>query len=150
MNCGKYSRVRLPGREDLYVEGPEYETTAMIGGSCGIHDIREVAYANRLCDDLGLDTMSGGSVAAFAMECFQRGIIGPVDVGGRELRFGNLEDLEHLLRLIARREGIGDVLARGTRGAGASPSSIAGPPNATRHPPVVCSTLSSRPMSCPA
>jgi aldehyde:ferredoxin oxidoreductase len=117
MNCGKYSRARLPGKPEVYVEGPEYETTALLGGNCAISDIHAVAYLNHLCDDLGVDTISAGGVAGFAMECYERGIITRDDLGGRELRFGNVDDLEHLLRMICRREGIGDVLARGTKGA---------------------------------
>ncbi len=117
MNCGKYSRARIPGKPDHYVEGPEYETLALIGGNCAMKDINHVAYANYLCDDLGVDTMSAGGVIGFAMECFERGIITRDDLGGRELRFGNIDDFEHVLKMIAHREGIGDLLAQGTRGA---------------------------------
>jgi aldehyde:ferredoxin oxidoreductase len=110
--CGKYSRVR-----GLYVEGPEYETTAMIGGMCGLTDIEDVAYANWLCDNLGLDSISAGSVISFAMECYEKGIIGPGDTGGLDLKWGSPQVVFTLLQRIAAREGIGDLLSEGTRAA---------------------------------
>jgi aldehyde:ferredoxin oxidoreductase len=117
MNCGKYSRAKIAGKKDVYVEGPEYETIAMIGGCFAMKDINHVAYANHLCDDLGVDTMSGGSVVAFAMECFEKGIITKDDLGGREIKWGDIDDFEFLLRMLVSRRGIGDILAKGTRGA---------------------------------
>jgi len=117
MNCGKYSRARIPGKPDAYLEGPEYETIALCGGSCGMTDIHHVAYANYLCDNLGLDTMSGGNIVGFAMECFQRGIITQKDLEGHELRWGNIDDFEHFLRMIAARRGIGETFSHGTRAA---------------------------------
>ncbi len=117
MNCGKYAKAQIPGKPDAYVEGPEYETLAMIGGGCAMKDINHVAYANYLCDDLGVDTMSAGGVIAFAMECFEKGIITKEDLDGHELAWGSIEDFEFLLRQIVTRQGIGDLLAKGTKGA---------------------------------
>ncbi|MEW6308554.1 MAG: aldehyde ferredoxin oxidoreductase family protein [Bacillota bacterium] len=115
--CGKYSRLeRIPGRAETFVEGPEYETIALLGGNCLLGTIEEVAYANYVCDELGLDTISGGNVVAFALECFEQGLISADDVG-RKVRFGDLDSVVHLLKLIAARRGIGDVLARGVKGA---------------------------------
>jgi aldehyde:ferredoxin oxidoreductase len=116
MCCGKYSRAKTD-KYDVHVEGPEYETTAMIGGDCALGDIRDIAYGNYLCDDLGIDTISGGSVAAFAIECFEKGIIGGKDTGGIELKFGDPESVFALFKMIARREHIGDLLAEGTKKA---------------------------------
>jgi aldehyde:ferredoxin oxidoreductase len=120
MNCGKYSRARIPGKPDTYLEGPEYETIALCGGSCGMTDIHHVAYANYLCDNLGLDTMSGGNVTGFAMECYERGIITKDDLEGHELRWGNIDDFEHFVGMISARRGIGEVFAHGTRAAAQS------------------------------
>jgi aldehyde:ferredoxin oxidoreductase len=117
INCGKYAKAKLPGKPDKYVEGPEYETIALVGGSCAFKDINEVAYANNLLDNVGMDTMSGGSTVAFAMECYQRGIITKDDLEGHELRWGNIDDFEHLVDMIVHRRGIGDALAHGTKGA---------------------------------
>lgn len=117
MNCGKYARARIPGKKDAYLEGPEYETFALVGGSCALKDVNHVAYGNWLLDELGMDTMSGGSTIAFAMECFQRGIITSADLEGHELRWGDIDDFEFMARMIAERRGIGDVFSRGTKGA---------------------------------
>lgn len=113
--CGKYSHTRVNGRE-AYVEGPEYETVALIGGNCMLGEVEEVAYANYVMDELGIDTISGGGVVAFAIECFERGIISEADLG-RAVRFGDLDSVVHIANLVAKREGIGDVLAEGVRAA---------------------------------
>ncbi|MBC7224723.1 MAG: aldehyde ferredoxin oxidoreductase family protein, partial [Anaerolineae bacterium] len=110
--CGKYSYTR---RHGVYVEGPEYETIGMLGADVGLGDIEDVAYANYLADELGVDTISVGSVIAFTMDCFERGIIGPDDVDGLECRFGNAEAVFTLIQKIARREGVGNLLAEGTK-----------------------------------
>jgi len=117
MNCGKYSKAVIPGKPVTYIEGPEYETIALIGGSCALTDINHVVFANYLCDNLGLDTMSGGSVVAFGMECFEKGLISEKDLGGRKLRWGSIDDFEYFIKMIANREGIGSVFADGTRKA---------------------------------
>ncbi len=75
MNCGKYTKAVLPGKETVYLEGPEYETGSLCGSNLGMTDINQVAYMNWLMDNVGMDTMSGGGVVAFGMECFQRGLI---------------------------------------------------------------------------
>jgi aldehyde:ferredoxin oxidoreductase len=110
--CGKYSYTK---KWDVRVEGPEYETAAFLGADVAIADIEDVAYANYLCDELGIDTISAGNAIAFAIECFERGIIGPEDTGGLELSFGDSEAVFDLVDKIARREGIGDTLAEGVR-----------------------------------
>ena len=99
------------------VEGPEYETTAFLGSGCGISDSRDVAYANYLCDDLGLDTISAGVVCSFAMEAYEKGILDSRQTDGLELKFGNSQALFELLQRIASRRGLGDLLAEGTRRA---------------------------------
>ena len=116
MNCGKYSKAKTK-HGDIYIEGPEYETIALIGGSCAMTSIHDVTYANYLCDNLGMDTISGGSVVAFAMECYEKGIITKDDLDGHELRWGNIDEFEYVLRKIAYKEGIGKILAKGTKGA---------------------------------
>ncbi|GAB4256964.1 MAG: tungsten-containing formaldehyde ferredoxin oxidoreductase [Thermoleophilia bacterium] len=120
MACGKYSHTRVKtasGAElEAHVEGPEYETTALVGGNCLLDSIEEVAYANWVMDELGLDTISAGSTIAWALECIERGLITPDMVEGKELRFGDLESVLWLCGKIAAREGfIGNLLADGTR-----------------------------------
>jgi len=113
--CGKYSRVREAQR-CCYVEGPEYETIAMVGGNCLLDRIEDIAYANYLMDDLGIDTISGGNVIAFALECFEKGLI-TEEEAGRKLAFGDLDSVLYLARKIAYREGIGRILADGVKAA---------------------------------
>jgi aldehyde:ferredoxin oxidoreductase len=90
----------------------EYETLFALGPLCGIRERETVLRAARLCDELGLDTISAGATIAFAMECGERGLLHE-----QGLRFGNSDMLLSLLERIARREGLGDVLADGSRRA---------------------------------
>ena len=112
--CGKYSNVKKYG---LQVEGPEYESIGMLGPNVGIADIEDVAKANLMCDELGIDTISTGGVIAWAMECCERGIFTKQDMDGLDLRFGNAEAVFTLIEKIARREGLGALLAEGTKRA---------------------------------
>ncbi|MBT9164936.1 MAG: hypothetical protein DDT23_00947 [candidate division WS2 bacterium] len=113
--CGKYSHVVLGGK-DVYVEGPEYETIALLGGNLLLKDIKEVAYLNYVLDDLGLDTISGGNVLAFAVEALEKGVIKESDIG-RKVGWGDVEGLAHLSEMIARKQGIGELLAMGVKEA---------------------------------
>ena len=88
----------------------EYENLFALGPLCGISDSNVVLEASRLCDELGLDTISAGGSIAFAMECVEHGLLDEPD-----LRFGNGEALLTTLRKIGAREGVGDLLAEGTR-----------------------------------
>ncbi|MEA3406709.1 MAG: aldehyde ferredoxin oxidoreductase family protein [Chloroflexota bacterium] len=97
--------------------GPEYEAAAVMGAYCGIDDLEAVAYANQLCNANGLDTIGTGSTVAFAMECYERGLLGPEDTDGLELTFGNAEALVETIKRIIARDGIGDLLAEGSRRA---------------------------------
>jgi aldehyde:ferredoxin oxidoreductase len=90
----------------------EYESLFALGPLCGIGDPNAVLRAAQLCDQLGLDTISAGATIAFAMECAEKGLLAEPD-----LRFGNAERLFALLEQISRREGLGDLLAEGTRRA---------------------------------
>jgi aldehyde:ferredoxin oxidoreductase len=111
------------GCEHIYALGPpvatgglgatvrlEYESLFALGPLCGVSDRDAILRAARLCDDLGLDTISAGATVAFAMECVERGLLaGP--------RFGDGDGLLALLAQIAQRDGLGDLLADGTRRA---------------------------------
>jgi len=119
MATGKYCKASHRG-ESVFLEGPEYETTALIGSNCALGSIEEVAYANYMCDELGLDTISAGNAVAFTMECFERGIITKEDTGGIEARFGSLDAFVEIAKLIAARQGIGAPLSRGVRAAAAA------------------------------
>jgi aldehyde:ferredoxin oxidoreductase len=82
-----------------------------------VDDLQAVAKANELCNRYTLDAISTSATIAFAMECFEHGLIGPEDTGGLDLRFGNAEAMVRCVELIARREGIGNLLAEGSRRA---------------------------------
>ncbi|TRZ99664.1 MAG: aldehyde ferredoxin oxidoreductase [Rhodocyclaceae bacterium] len=97
--------------------GPEYETVEGFGGYCGVDDLQAIAKANELCNRYTLDTISTSSTIAFAMECFEHGLIGLKETGGVELRFGNAAAMLKMIDLIARREGLGDMLAQGSKRA---------------------------------
>ncbi len=114
--CGKYSYMK---RYDTRVEGPEYETIGMLGSNLGLADIQDVAEANRLCDDLGIDTISTGGVISWAIECFQNGIFTENDTDGLVLEFGNAPVVFSLIKKIANMEGFGALLALGTKKASA-------------------------------
>lgn len=112
--CGKYSRVQRYG---TYVEGPEYETIGMVGSNLGLNSIEDVAHANYMCDEWGIDTISAGGVIAWAMECYEKGILTKADTDGLELKFGNAEAVFRLIEKIAKKEGIGALLADGVKRA---------------------------------
>ncbi|MBE0408312.1 MAG: aldehyde ferredoxin oxidoreductase family protein [Anaerolineales bacterium] len=94
--------------------GPEYETISTFGSYCGIDDLEAVAYANQLCNMYGMDTISCGATIAWAMDCFEQGILTLEDTGGIDLRYGNPEAMMKITEMIARREGFGDILAEGS------------------------------------
>lgn len=117
--CGKYGHTKT-ALGSAYVEGPEFETISLFGGSCMLETIEEVAYANYLCDELGIDTISGASVAAFAIECYEKGLLTQQEIG-HDVRFGDLESIVHLLNLMGHRTTpLGDLLAQGVKTASES------------------------------
>jgi aldehyde:ferredoxin oxidoreductase len=97
--------------------GPEYETIAAGGSLCGIGDLKALARFNQLCAEYVMDSISAGAITAFAMECFERGILTSKDTDGIELRFGNAEALVTMTEKIGKREGFGDILAEGAQRA---------------------------------
>lgn len=97
--------------------GPEYETLSTFGSYCGVGDLRAVSYANQLCNQYGVDSISCGATLSWAMECFERGVLTPEETDGIELRFGNAEAMIAMLEKTLRREGFGDVLAEGSEKA---------------------------------
>jgi aldehyde:ferredoxin oxidoreductase len=108
-----YMQVKIRKDAEIIGHSAEYETTAMIGSNLELSSANDLLYANHLCNDLGLDTITTGSVLAFATECYQRGIITEKETGGLKLEWGNDELYHKLIRMIAYREGIGNDLAEG-------------------------------------
>ena len=93
--------------------GPEYETVASLGSNCGIDNLVAIAKGHQLCNAFGLDTISTGASIAFAMECYERGLLTKKDTDYLELKFGNHEAMLEMIRKIAYRKGFGNVLAEG-------------------------------------
>ena len=92
----------------------EYESAFALGPLVGLGSSNAVIRASRFCDDAGIDTISAGATVAWAMECFERGLITAGDTGGVDLRFGSEEALMAGLEMIAERRGLGDLLAEGS------------------------------------
>ncbi len=117
VHCGSITKVGTGKYAGAWSEGPEYETIWAFNGTVKYADIGLTIAADKLCDDLGIDTISTGSSIGFAYELYERGIITKKDTGGLELTFGNNKPVMQLIRQIAYREGLGDLLAEGTREA---------------------------------
>ncbi|MGB9920215.1 MAG: aldehyde ferredoxin oxidoreductase family protein [Moorellales bacterium] len=117
---GCKATVKAGTEEYLYPEGvrrPEYETQAAFGAMCLNTNAQAIVMANHLCNGLGLDTISAGTTVAFAMECYEHGLITRSDTDGLELIWGNHRAIVALLEKMARREGFGAVLADGVKRA---------------------------------
>lgn len=108
IRCSKWARW-----DNHEIEGPEYETTAFIGSNCEMYSIKDVAWANEICNDLGFDTISMGGTLGFAMECYEKGLVDSWD--GIELTWGNSAAQRELMKKMASRTGIGELFADGTR-----------------------------------
>lgn len=96
---------------------PEYETVLSLGGFCLNKDVESIFYLNELLNRAGMDTISAGHAVAFALECYEAGIITRADTGGLELTWGNSEAIVALVEKMVKREGFGGVLADGVRQA---------------------------------
>jgi aldehyde:ferredoxin oxidoreductase len=99
--------------------GPEYESLAATGSLCGVGDLEALALINQLLAQYVLDSISTGATIAFAMECYEHGILTTADTGGIELTWGNADAVERMVHLIGRREGIGRLLGEGVKRAAA-------------------------------
>ncbi|MEW6524615.1 MAG: aldehyde ferredoxin oxidoreductase family protein [Bacillota bacterium] len=113
IRCSRQSVVP-EGKYQCEVEGPEYETINALGPMCENSNLESLIYGNLLCNQLGLDTISTGSVIAFAMECAQHGLLAG---DGLSLQWGDPDTVVGLIRQIAYRQGIGDLLAEGVKRA---------------------------------
>lgn len=98
--------------------GPEYESLGALGTMCLIEDLEAVSYAAHLCNIYGLDTISCGSSIAFAMECYEKGILTKKDTDGIDLSWGNQDALIEIINKVAYKDGIGDLIGKGTKKMG--------------------------------
>ncbi len=114
VRCKKVVKLEEPYRIDPAYGGPEYETLAALGSDCGVSDLKAILKGNERCNAYGLDTISTGSTIAFAMECYEKGILTDSETGGLELRWGNAGAMLKAIDLIASKTGLGALLAEGT------------------------------------
>ena len=104
-----------PYKVDPLYGGPEFETLSTFGTYCGINDLAAVCRANQTCNEYGVDTITCGATISFAIECFEKGIIGLEETGGLELRFGDADVMLEVLQQIVTNSGaLGPVLSQGS------------------------------------
>jgi aldehyde:ferredoxin oxidoreductase len=115
--CKRVVEFDEPFKVDPAYGGPEYESIAALGSCCGVTDLKAIVRANEICNAYGIDTISTGVAVAFAMECFENGTLTKEDTGGVDLRFGSAEAMLKVVEMIAKREGLGDILAEGVKRA---------------------------------
>jgi aldehyde:ferredoxin oxidoreductase len=108
-----------PYKVDPLYGGPEYESVATLGSYCEIGNLEAVSYASQLCNAYGMDTISCGATIAWAMDCYEHGIITKEDTEGIDLSFGNIGAMVEMVEKIAKREGFGALLAEGSARAAA-------------------------------
>lgn len=114
VRCGKKHRVPSGPYAGSDSDGPEYETIWAFSGPMDNTNIEATIAADQLCDDLGLDTISTGNTIGFAYELYEKGLLTKRDADGLELSWGNHSAMIELIKKIAHREGIGNLLAEGT------------------------------------
>lgn len=117
VRCKQVFEMEEPYTVDPRYGGPEFETLASFNSMCGVKELEAAIKAHELCNRYGLDTVSTGVVIAFAMECFENGLITTKDTGGIELNIGNAEAMLQMVEMIAERKGFGDILAEGSKRA---------------------------------
>jgi aldehyde:ferredoxin oxidoreductase len=115
VGCSQIKLAQKGPYAGILSEGPEFETMFSYGGATGVENIDAIIAADRLADELGFDTMSSGVTIAFAMELYEKGILSKEDTGGIELNFGNDEAMIAILKQMAYREGLGGLLADGSK-----------------------------------
>jgi len=113
--CGGICSVSGGPHPVKEVHKPEYETIGALGAMCLNDDLPSIIKLNDMCNRSGLDTISTGGVIAFAMECFENGVISKTDTDGIQLTWGNSEAMIALVEKIIQREGFGDILADGVK-----------------------------------
>jgi len=115
--CGKRIEIKSGTYKGMQTSRPEYETTAALGSNLLNDSPEGVAVANMLCNKYGLDTISTGVLLGFIFECLERDLVTDDEMGlqGIEAQWGDNDAIQELIRMIAYREGIGDLLAEGVR-----------------------------------
>lgn len=120
IGCSKTALLRSGKYAGTVIDGPDYETTWALGPNCGVTERDAIVKANELCDLYGVDTISTGGTIAFAMECFEKGILSIEDLDGIEARFGDADAMVTLTEKICKGEGVGRILQNGTKNSAES------------------------------
>lgn len=113
--CGRIAEVKEGKYKTPVHEGSEYESLSAFTAFVLNENIEAAIHATYLCNEYGIDTISAGAIIAFAIECYEHGVIKKKDIGDLDLSWGNPDALPELVRLISMREGIGDILAEGVK-----------------------------------
>ena len=113
ISCGRFSKITQGPYAGEITGGPEYETLTAVGPRVGVLDQASVIHNNKLVNELGLDSCSCGGAISWAMECYEKGLLTKEDTGGLALEWGDQELIDKLIKMIAAREGFGNLLAEG-------------------------------------
>jgi aldehyde:ferredoxin oxidoreductase len=116
VGCGGFFNVRDGEFARSFGRVPEFGMT-FISLSCYFDNIPAILKCQDLCDQYGLDSVSAGQVISWAMDCYDRGILSSQDTDGIPLEWGNYKSVIKLLHKVAKREGLGDLLAEGEKRA---------------------------------
>jgi len=115
MSCGNICLVKNGIYAGTVTEGPEYETCAMLGSNLGVDNFPAILYIARLCDELGMDTISTGALVAAVIEGYEKGLLSLADLDNRKITWGDEDAIVELIHKISQRLGIGDIIADGSR-----------------------------------
>lgn len=115
--CHRYFTTVVDGVFKCVAHGPQYTGLQSVGSNILVDDIEAVIHLNHLCNNYGLDVAAAGATLAYAMECYEKGILTKEDTDGLDLKWGDATAAKEMLRKIAYREGFGNILAEGTRRA---------------------------------
>ena len=115
IGCGRTVQIKEGKYKSIKTGGPEYETVGLFGTNLLNGDVEVIQAANEYCNRQGMDTIGAANTVAFAVECYEHGIITKEDLCGLEAKWGDADTILGILELIANRKGIGDLLAHGTK-----------------------------------
>ena len=109
IGCGRVVKI-----DEEICGGPEYETIWCFGADCGISDFKEIMKVNRMCNEMGLDTISAGATIAAAMELYQKGLLKDNDLDGLTLKFGDASSIVAWTERMGKRIGLGNLMSNGS------------------------------------
>lgn len=113
VGCHRHIKIEEPEEFAMEGAGPEYETLGMLGACCLVDDVKAISKAGELCNRYGIDTISTGAFVAFAMECFEKGILTKEKTDGMEIRWGDKKVLIEIIHQIGQRKGLGELFSKG-------------------------------------